>query len=124
LFAGDGHAPQIETSVQRLLDARGLERLRLDAFKMSHHGSARNNSLSLLELLDCPRYLISTNGSRHHHPDPAALARALDVVGGGAELHFNYRSEESLPWDDPALKAQHRYEAFYPNGGDVKRVEL
>jgi hypothetical protein len=45
-------------------------------------------------------------------------------VNGGAELHFNYKSDESLPWDDPDLKAQHRYEALYPESGDVKRVEL
>ena len=78
LFAGDAHAPQLASSIKRLLAQRGLDVLAVDAFKLAHHGSARNNSTELLSLVNSPRYLVSTNGSRHHHPDPAALARALD----------------------------------------------
>ena len=79
LFVGDAHAPQVEASVERLLKARGLDRLRLDAFKMSHHGSARNNSTALLELLDCPRYLISSDGLRRaSRPSVIRVARSGD----------------------------------------------
>jgi len=124
LFAGDAHAPQLEDSLKRLLVARGLEVLKLDAFKMSHHGSARNNSSSLLELIDCPRYLISTNGSRHHHPDPAALARVLDLYDGGVELYFNYLSDETALWQDLQLTRRHRYKAFYPGDEGYMKVVL
>ncbi|MEM9314335.1 MAG: CHAT domain-containing protein [Pseudomonadota bacterium] len=124
LFAGDAHAPQLVESVRRLLVARGLERLPLDALKMAHHGSARNNSFELLELLDCRRYLISTNGSTHHHPDPEALARVLDVQDDGVEFHFNYRSDESELWDNDDLRAKHGYQSFYPESGDGLLVEI
>ncbi len=124
LFAGDAHASLLEDSLKRLLAERGIDILKLDAFKMSHHGSARNNSSTLLELIDCPRYLISTNGSRHHHPDPAALARVLDLYDGGVEFYFNYRSEETDPWSDEQLKRRHRYKTFYPDDEGYRKVEI
>lgn len=124
LFAGDAHAPQLADSLKRLLAARGCEVLALDAFKMSHHGSARNNSSALLELIDCRRYLISTNGSGHHHPDPETLARVLELYDHGVELYFNYRSEDNAPWSDPELKRRHRYEAFYPDNDGYMKVVI
>lgn len=124
LFGGDAHAPQLQDSLERLLAARGLNTLKVDAFKMSHHGSARNNSSALLELIDCRRYLISTSGSRHHHPDPAALARVLDLYDEGVELCFNYRSEETALWADPQLQRRHRYKAFYPDEDGYLEVTI
>lgn len=126
LFAGDAHAPLLARNVRRLLAARGQERLKLDAFKMSHHCSARNNSQELLELLDCKRYLVSTNGSRHHHPDVKALARVLATNDEPVTLVFNYRSDETGPWDDDALRQQHNYETVYPAPGadGAVRIEL
>ena len=125
LFAGDAHAPQLAESVRRLIDARGLDgKLPVDALKMAHHGSARNNSYELLELLDCKRFLLSSNGSRHHHPDPETLARILTLHDAGIEFHFNYRSDESLIWDDKHLMSRHGYRAFYPAGGSGLRVDM
>ncbi len=124
LFAGDTHAPQLAASVRRLNAARGTDRLRLDALKMSHHGSARNNSYEILELLDCKRYLLSTNGSRHHHPDPEALARVLNMNPEGVELVFNYRSDESLPWADEDLKSRHGYTTVYPTDDEDAGVHI
>lgn len=125
LCAGDAHAPQLAIAIRRLLTERGLDRLPVDAFKLPHHGSARNNSSELFALLDCPRYLISTDGARHHHPDRASIARALHVHGAGASLYFNYRSEETEPWAAPHLQAQHGYQALYPEPDrQGLRVEL
>ncbi len=124
LFAGDTHAPQLAGNVRRLLKARGQDRLALDALKMSHHCSARNNSLDLLDLLDCERYLISTNGSRHHHPDVKAVARILAANDRTVSLVFNYRSEETAPWDDDGLRRQFDYRTVYPERGAGVRVVL
>ena len=125
LFAGDAHAPLLARNIRRLLAARGQDRLMVDAFKMSHHCSARNNSTELLELLDCRHYLVSTNGSRHNHPDVNALARVLATNAEKVSLVFNYRSEETGPWDDDDLRQQHNYETVYPPDDDGRvRVEL
>ena len=124
LFTGDAHAPLLVSNIRRLLAARGQERLKLDALKMSHHGSARNNSQELLELLDCQRYLISTNGTRHNHPDVKALARVLAANDEKVTLVFNYRSDETKPWDDEDLRRQHNYETVYPTDKAGVLVEL
>ena len=65
----------------------------MDALKLSHHGSRQAHSKALLDLLDCPRYLVSTNGYSHCHPDREAIARTILWGGDDATLYFNYRTE-------------------------------
>lgn len=105
LFTGDGDDARIVESLTPLAKAEG-GRLRLDALKIAHHGSAGNISRRLLDLIDCPRYLISTNGDRHAHPDPIAMARILVHGGPNKELVFNYR-ERAKPWDRRELRAKY-----------------
>jgi beta-lactamase superfamily II metal-dependent hydrolase len=112
LFAGDAHAPTLRRSINRLLVGSGATRLRLDAFKIPHHGSKNNLNAELLDLIECPRYLVSTNGSIFGHPDRAAIARII-VQGGDPVLCFNYRSKENAVWDDAALQEQYRYQTRY-----------
>jgi len=107
LFTGDGDDRRIVESLRPLADAEG-GRLRLDALKVAHHGSAGNISPGLLTMIDCPRYLFSTNGDRHGHPDPAAVARILVHDAGEKELVFNYRARAEL-WDVPELRARFHY---------------
>lgn len=113
LLGADGHSDRLVKSVAKLARAEG-GRLRLDAFKLPHHGSSHNVSRELIELVDCPRYLFSTNGSQFHHPHAEAVARVLKFGRPDPELVFNYRSEESLLWDDPALQRKYRYTTTYP----------
>ncbi|MDJ0790150.1 MAG: hypothetical protein QNK05_25430 [Myxococcota bacterium] len=125
LLAGDAFAPVLETSIARLLDEREEEKLLLDAFKVSHHGSKGNTSPALLRQLDCRRYLISTNGKRHYHPDGEALARIVAENKDGpeqTELHFNFDTQYTRPWDDRDLKRRWRYKAFYPP--ESRRIDL
>jgi hypothetical protein len=125
LFAADAHPPVLERSIRRLLAERGGSRLALDAFKVSHHGSKGNTSVELLEMIDCRRFLISTDGSRHHHPDPETIARVVHrnhLEDEPTELFFNFRSEENEVWDDRDLKDDWNYLTFYPPAGRV--VEL
>jgi hypothetical protein len=120
LFTGDAHPPVLERGVARLLQERGHDVLRLSALKVAHHGSKFNTSRKLLELLDCRRYLISTNGSRHDHPDPEAIARILYrnyTEPEPTELYFNYRSKYNEVWDDDQLREDWNYLTFYPPAG-------
>jgi hypothetical protein len=120
LFTGDAHPPALERSIEQLLQARGQARLALDALKVSHHGSKGNTSPKLLELLDCRRYLISTNGSRHDHPDQEAIAWIVDrnrECAEPTELYFNYRTEQNEVWDDDELKEEWNYRTHYPPAG-------
>ena len=112
LFAADAHADVLQTSVEALLQEQDGTRLRLDAFKIPHHGSKNNLSTGLLSLLKCKRYLVSTNGAIFHHPDQEAIARII-VRGGEPVLCFNYRSDENKIWDDAKLQEQHGYQTVY-----------
>lgn len=69
LLAGDAHPDTLVRSIAPLARAEG-GRLRVDLFKVSHHGSRGNVTRELVELLDCRRFAISTDGTRHGHPDP------------------------------------------------------
>lgn len=51
--------------------------LPLAGLKLSHHGSFKNLTKEMLEGINCRRYLVSTDGSVHHHPDHQALLRIL-----------------------------------------------
>ncbi len=110
---GDAHAPTLTAGLRRLAAATGEVRLRLDAVKMPHHGSAANLSEELVNRVDCKTWLVSTDGSLFNHPDDEALHTVVRRVPG-ARLVFNYRSARTAPWDDAALRAAHGHEAFYP----------
>jgi beta-lactamase superfamily II metal-dependent hydrolase len=112
LFTGDAHAPVLQDSIETLLQQEGAARLRVDAFKIPHHGSKNNISAGLLEMLKCKRYLVSTNGAIFHHPDREAIARII-AHGGEPVLCFNYRSEENAIWDDAQLQDEHGYTTMY-----------
>ena len=126
LIGGDASAAVLANSIRALLSHRGRPRLRVDAFVLPHNGSARNLSRELLELLNCERYLVSTDGSRFRHPDRETIARILAF--GRAEpnrpltLVFNYRTQWTAVWDNPQLKTRWNYQAIYPTveGGGIK----
>jgi hypothetical protein len=113
LLSADAHPSVIVRSVERLRRRRKQARLCLSACKVPHHGSRANVSIELVEQLDCPAYLFSTNGAVSHHPHPEAVARVA-VAAESPELAFNYRSDETALWDRPALKRRGGYRTAYP----------
>lgn len=115
LLTGDGHAPDLVASIKRLLGNRQApasgsnrvsaqpqeqQRLVLSAFKPSHHGSARNLTEAVMDHIDCSRYLISTDGSVHRHPDQQALLRILRYSLRKPCFFFNYDVETTRKWRD------------------------
>lgn len=123
LLGADAHLDRLITSLDALsVDGQPVE---LDAFKLSHHGSAGNLSQALLERIRCPRYLISTNGSYFKHPTAEAIARLLKFGGARKTLYFNYASDHTQLWDDAQLQADYDYRAEYPSDEDgTLRVQL
>jgi hypothetical protein len=133
LFTGDAHPSTLIASLQQLLRERHLDTLPLDAFKIPHHGSKNNLNIELLKLLDCRRYLISTNGSYYHHPDREAIARILKYGAlaysqpnfDKAEVCFNYHKPRVAIWDDEALKFKYHYQTSFPaHSGDSLVIDL
>ena len=113
-FLADAHMPVIEHSLDRLAAERGEKRLRLDAVKVSHHGSRGNTTRGFLDQIDCDTYLVSTDGSHFGHPDDEAIDRILDRGAPETQLVFNYRSERNAKWANEDLQRERHYTAFYP----------
>lgn len=124
LFAADAFSDVLADGIRRHLSDQGMPhaRLKLDAFKLSHHGSANNLSNELLELLECPRYLVSTDGTRHRHPDHEALARVLLHGGRKPRLVFNAEVGTTADWNGVRLSAAWpEYDASFPGPGEKER---
>lgn len=68
-------------------------RLKVLYMKISHHGSKHNTTEGLLDVIDCNNFLISTNGTRHGHPDKEALSRIANEISKRGQItnfYFNY----------------------------------
>ncbi len=109
LLAADAHPDLLARSLASLGGGRPV---RVDAWKVAHHGSANNTSTELLRLVSCPRYLISTSGAYFKHPSGAAIARILRD-GRPTRLVFNYRTASTRPWGEPGVCGEWNYEAVY-----------
>lgn len=121
LFLADAHPDAICASVKRLLQARGLARLRVDAVKVAHHGSKANTTDELMSLIESPRFLFSTNGQQFGHPDEEAVGR---VIGRSSHpsptLYFNYLSEHNRVWQE--RQEQFGYKAVFNDGSGSPMV--
>lgn len=117
LLAADAHADRLVESLLPLAAAEG-GRIRLDAFKLPHHGSNHNVSKELLDLVACNRFLVSSNGSYFDLPDPIAMSRVIVLGGANPQLIFNYRSPEALLWDNQNWKGDHGYSTSYPSSAE------
>ena len=125
LFSGDAYWTVLRDSAERLAQEEREDRLALDAFKIPHHGSRNNIGDDLLAVLDCRRFLVSTNGRQFKHPDDEAIAR---LVGGKwrpdpagdrpVDLLFNYRTKFNEKWDSSQLRGEWNYVPEYPEEGE------
>lgn len=57
--------------------------------KLSHHGSKKNFSPRLLELIKAHVFIFSSNGDYYGHPDKEVFAQIIDKTR--AQVYFNYR---------------------------------
>lgn len=120
LLAADAHPSVLAASLALLPE----EERRFDLVKLPHHGSKANVSPALFELLDCYRFAISTDGSRHSHPNPEAIARVLIASKGSKQLYFNYRHAEAVVWDDANLMEKFDYSCTFCADDDSGRLAI
>jgi len=119
LLVGDGHAPDLAAALDRLRAERRMAApLPLSAFKLSHHASENNLTQEVLGKIDCARFLVSTDGSVHRHPDHQALLRILRYVTRRPELLFNYRVDTTRLWDEKKSVVTRKFQDYdtgYPS---------
>lgn len=120
LLAADAYADVLAGALRGLMPP-GQSRLPLHAFKLPHHGSRGNIDTTLMSLVDCRHYLVSTSGAVFCHPDREALARVVLGSDHPKTLWFNYpvpekEREYHALWQDPAFQRQWNFRAVYPEG--------
>ena len=118
LLGADAVPTVMVPALGALAKARRLSgAIKVDAAKLSHHGSRANVTANLLKAVSADHYIVSTNNRIFNHPDDAAMARVL--VHGGAQktLWFNYATERNRKWEPADLQGRYGYVARYPSSG-------
>ncbi len=122
LLEYDGHAVLLaaDAFADDLCEAIAVlspdEPLVLDLCKLPHHGSRNNVHRALVEAVDCPAWLFSTDGTTFKHPDPEAVARVIHYGNAGAHLLFNATSEYNECWANEDWQQMFGYSADYAEG--------
>jgi hypothetical protein len=114
LLSGDAFPEVLRVSLDRWRHDQPDRppRVRLDAFKLAHHGSSRNITPQLLAAMSCRHYLISTNGAgRAKHPDVETIAAIRDGhdpgLGERPDVRFNYDTDQTALFRDVTGLATH-----------------
>lgn len=116
LFAGDSPTDNLLPGIESF--RQNNKPLKLDAWKLAHHGSKSSTLDPLMKKINCKHILISSNGTRFGHPHPTCIAKLVKNNGPGLNFYFNYRSEVNERWIDTALIEKYGYENHYPEDGD------
>lgn len=112
LFCADAHPDDIANALSRFAPVE--KPVTFTAVKASHHGSAANNTNALISRLHSPKWLISTNGAVHHHPDPEAVSRIVLAEPKGKQIIFNHKGEQTSPWETQILQDSHGFTTRFP----------
>lgn len=111
ILAGDAFSGDL---VEGIKAVSGNQRLKLNAFKLPHHCSMRNNFRSLVEAVDCDQWLISTDGTPHKHPDSVAVARVIAYSKvRKPTLLFNVPSVYNGWWNNDDWRTRYDYITQY-----------
>jgi beta-lactamase superfamily II metal-dependent hydrolase len=117
LFLGDAHNDNILNELNALKDS-GYE-LNFEVVKVPHHGSKNNISKEFLELIKSKRYLISTSGARHSHPDLEAIAK-IATAGHRKQIITNYSHKKLNHFNDSKLEEKYNYKIQLCNHFTIK----
>ena len=116
LFTGDARSGSLIQGIDRLLAERGVAKLKIDAFKVPHHGSKNNLSNEVMQRIDSKHFLLSSSGAKFNHPDSDAVARIIHHSEKPI-LHFNYFTKDNKDWDRSTWKTELGYETYFPEEG-------
>lgn len=88
LMLGDSDYDIVEKRIREIGYSKN-NKLKLNYVKLSHHGSIGTLKNSFLEIIDCNKYLISTDGNVYNHPNKKTLARIWSN-NENSVFYFNY----------------------------------
>ena len=121
LFLGDAHEDIIIDNLEEY--KKSGKTLDFDVGKISHHGSLKNN-FRWIEKIKSKKYLFSTNGEKHGHPNKEVLARILQCNNQDKIFYFNYPLDISEVMDKVILKEKYKYSIIVGNGISSLQIEV
>ena len=110
LMLGDSYPQSVERYLREVKGCSEEKPLVVDYVKVSHHGSKNNTSSSLLDIIQCDKFIISTDGGKGHsnHPDRTAIAHILchskRNMNRKVHLYFNHNMDLIKTNGAPFLK--------------------
>lgn len=116
LFLGDAHPTDIVCSLKKLGYCKN-NKLKLEYMKLSHHASKKNLNYELLDIVDCSKYIVSTNGNHANLPNKETFARILKK-DRDSEIYFNYEDVYKNVFSDDEIK---KYKIYYKNILEVQK---
>lgn len=126
LFLGDANSKDIKKSLRQYKEVKGIERIKFNLVKLSHHGSKFNIDSEFFELFYSDKYLISTNGDRHNHPDIECISKIVVKQKEFKKLYFNYNIKKIIKiFEDEELKKKYNYEIIMPEeNNEITNIEF
>ena len=121
LLTGDATASELLGGLA-LLGAG--ERVPLDLVKLPHHGSRNNVSRELVQAVDCPLWVFSSDGTTFRHPDAIAVSRVVRDAGPEPHLVFNVPSTFNQWWERSEWQDLFGYTTTYGVEDDGVTVAL
>ena len=112
LFLADSHPSVIVHNLRKYYKEEEFP-IKFDLIKIAHHGSMNNTSPELLNYIDSEKYVFSTNGLIHNHPDKETIAR---IISREAEftrnLYFNYPLEAINDFKNDSIMEKYNFKIF------------
>lgn len=125
LLPGDSTASELLGGLALLHDGFTVGgRIPIDLVKLPHHGSRNNVSRALVQAIDCPRWVFSSDGTTFRHPDAIAVSRVVRDAGPQPQLVFNVPSTFNKWWQRPEWQALFTYTTLYGVAADGITVAL
>jgi beta-lactamase superfamily II metal-dependent hydrolase len=109
LFLADSHPSIIVQNLKKFYKDEESP-VKFDLIKIAHHGSKNNTSPELLNLIDSEKYIFSTNGLIHNHPDKETIARIISRPSEfKRNLYFNYPLEILNDFKDEKMMQKYNF---------------
>jgi beta-lactamase superfamily II metal-dependent hydrolase len=99
LLTADVTARRLEEIIEKLFSENLNNVIDFDFFKMPHHGSSRNFTSKCIAMINCKKYVISTDGNNSFLPNKKALLKVLNnQLNKNSQLEFLFNYSETIDY--------------------------